>query len=311
MFTDGFSAWGSPQHDGKRKQRRSARAWSRAWAAAVALLSANCSDEPFDGVTYAEEIRPIFARRCTTCHRPGGPSGVDIRDPFSSEPPPNAGIARAMTQWKVRNPSLDIPSYNVKAGDPEDSFVMYKVSDPALRMLPEDPDGPFGPEYPPAGQPMPLQVPPLDAGEVALLEDWVAAGAVNGAFMDRDRQPRDFEDDIRPIFGVEDQLNQENGVCRSTQGSCARCIYCHYEGTPNPPNLSDPFGPDGIVGVSSILRPDMQRVVPGNPEQSLLIHKVRPGTSAEYGARMPYSFAPLSQEEVSLVRQWIEDGARP
>jgi hypothetical protein len=278
------------------------------------------SDKPFEGVTYSEEIRPIFGRRCTTCHRPGGPSGVDIRDPFSSQPPPNVGIARAMTQWKLRNPSLDIPPYDVKPGEPDNSFLIYKISDPALDLLPEDPDG-DGPAVPPAGQHMPLQVPPLTPNEISLLEDWVFAGAVNGDFMDRgdrltpqQRAPemRSFAADIRPIFGVEQELNQINGVCQPGQRVCARCVYCHYEGTPNPPNLSDPFGPDGVVGIDSTLRPGMNRVTPREPEQSLLIWKIRPDSSTvEYGARMPYSFQQLSLAEVTLVRQWIQDGAHP
>lgn len=285
------------------------------------LAAAGCggSEEPFEGVTY-EDIRPIFNRRCTTCHRPGGPSGVDIRNPFSNEPPPNVGLARALTQWKVRNPSLDIPTYDVRAGYPDDSFLIHKISDPSEGLLPADPDGATGPEAPPAGSHMPLQVPPLSSEEVELIEDWVAAGAPSGEFMDRgDRltpqqrapQLRSYVGHIRPIFGVEAELNQINGVCQPDIEVCARCVYCHYEGTPNPPNLSDPFGADGLVDIVSVIRPDMKRVVPGNPEQSLLIHKVRPDTNSEFGARMPYSFPALSSVQVDLVRQWIQDGARP
>jgi hypothetical protein len=284
-------------------------------------LSACGGDEPFEGTTYASDVRPIFSRRCTTCHRPGGPSGVDIRDPFSTQAPPNVGIAKAMCQWKVRNPSLNIPQYDIKPGEPDNSFLIYKISDPALELLPGDPDGPQGPEVPPAGQHMPLQVPPLTADDIGLLEDWVFAGAPNGDFMDRgDRltpqvrapQPRSFAKDVRALFGVEQELNQVNGVCRPGQGVCARCVYCHYEGTPNPPNLSDPFGPDGVVGVFSTLRPELMRVAPRDPENSLLIRKIRPDSStADYGARMPYSFPVLSLTEVIQVRQWIADGAHP
>lgn len=319
MLTDGFSA--RPfQQSVAVLNRAIINTSSRVMLTVMALAAAACSsDEPFHGVTYSDDIRPIFGRRCTTCHRPGGPSGVDIRDPFSSQAPPNVGIAKAMTQWKVRNPSLDIPTFDVKPGDPDDSFVVYKISDPSLQLLPADPDGADGPEYPPAGQHMPLQVQPLTADEIALLEDWVAAGAVKGDFMDRgDRldpehtpQMRNFEADIRPIFGVEEALNQVNGVCNPAQGVCARCVYCHYEGTPNPPNLSDPFGPDGIVGVTSTLRPDLKRVAPGEPEQSLLVWKIRPDSPPDYGARMPYSFPALTLDQVTLVRQWIKDGAHP
>ena len=288
---------------------------------ALALALGCGGEEPFHGVAYGTDILPLFNRRCTTCHRPGGPSGVDIRDPYSTEPPPNVGLAKAMAQWKVRDPAVSIPQYDVKPGEPDNSFLIYKVSDPDLGLLPADPDGPDGPAVPPAGSHMPLQVPPLTADEVALLEDWVSAGAPNGDFMDRgDRitpqarppQLRNFERDVQPLFGVEQELNHVNGVCHPGQGTCAHCVYCHYQGTPNPPNLSDPFGPDGIVNVCWTLRPDLKRVAPGDPEQSLLIWKVRPNSSvADYGSRMPYSYRALSDEEVALVRQWIQDGAHP
>lgn len=278
-------------------------------AVGVSVLSCG-GEEPFDGLTYAESVRPIFNRRCTTCHRPGGPSGVDIRNPFSAEAPPNAGLARARTQWKLRNPSLAIPDFNIKPGDPGNSFLIYKIADPSLGLLPQDPDGQAGPAAPPAGSPMPLQVPALNSEEVSLIEDWVSAGAPAGDFTDGDSAARSFEADIRPLFGVEDELNQVNGVCAPGR-VCARCVYCHYEGTPNPPNLSDPFGPDGVVGVASTLRPDLKRIEPGDPERSLLVQRIRPNPASEYGSRMPYSFRALSQQEVELVQQWIQDGARP
>jgi len=314
------SAASAPASGGGRGK---GRLWCRAAAVLVAYTSLSCGggESAFEGVTYTEDIRPIFNRRCTTCHRPGGPSGVDIRNPYSTQAPPNVGLARAQNQWKLRNPSLDVPEFDVKAGAPDDSFLIYKISDPDLEMLPEDPDGLAGPAIPPAGAHMPLQVRPLSDEDIYVLEDWVFAGAPNGPFMDRgDRlmpqartpQPRTFADDIQHLFGVEAELNQANGVCRPGQGICARCVYCHYEGTPNPPNLSDPFGPEGVVNVTSILRPDMLRVKPGDPDGSLLIRKIRPQEpGADYGARMPYSFSPLSPDQVELVKQWIADGAHP
>ncbi len=314
MPKDRWSSWLPSRHVESRIESLGYRArWlSRLLLVAGMGLPGCGEDKPFEGVTFSEDIRPIFNRRCTTCHRPGGPSGVDIRNPYSTEPPPNIGIAKAQTQWKVRNPSLNIPQYDVKAGEPENSFLMYKISDPAVELLPGDPDGPEGPEMPPAGSHMPLQVPPLTDDEIRVLEDWVTAGAPNGEFMDRTPRPRSFAADVRPIFGDEVELKRVNGVCRPDMGTCARCVYCHYSDTPNPPNLSDPFGPDGIVGIDSILRPGLKRVAPGDPEASLLIHKVRPsdGTN-DWGARMPYSYQRLSVDQVALVRQWIEDGAHP
>jgi hypothetical protein len=302
--------------------QRCAVSWRAAFFSGVAVLAlGSCGGgDAHEGVTYGADIQPIFNRRCTTCHRPGGPSGVDIRNPFSTEAPPNVGLARAPTQWKVRDPSLGIPEYDVQAGDPSNSFLIYKISDPSLGLLPADPDGSNGPELPPAGSHMPLHVPVLSTEEVNLIEDWVSAGAPNGDFMDRgDRlnpeqrppQMRNFAADVQPIFGIDEKVNEQHGVCLPNGGACAHCIYCHYQGTLNPPDLSDPFGPEGIVGVNAIIRPEMKRIAPGDPEGSLLIHKIRPDVPEEYGPRMPYSYAVLSDEQVELVRQWILDGARP
>jgi hypothetical protein len=273
------------------------------------------------GVTYDNSIKPLFAGRCTNCHRPGGPSGVDIRNPFSTEPPPDVGLVNAQSQWKLRDPDLPIPDYDVKAGAPDESFLVSKISDPQLGLLPPDPDGPDGPEVGLAGGHMPLQVPSLREEEKELLEDWVATGATNGSFMDRgDRltpqvrapQMRTFTDDIQPIFGIEEQLNQDHGVCLTTRPSCAHCIYCHYSGGLNPPDLSDPFGPNGLVNIPSIIHPEQDRVTPGDPDASVLIHKIRQEqVTVSYGAPMPYSYASLTSAQVDLVRQWILEGARP
>ncbi|MEE9231460.1 MAG: DUF5777 family beta-barrel protein [Acidobacteriota bacterium] len=49
------------------------------------------------------------------------------------------------------------------------------------------------------------------------------------------------------------------------------------------------------------------RLVPGDPERSLLYQKLRSKNEGNYpGRRMPYAEDPLSDEEIALVRRWIE-----
>lgn len=49
------------------------------------------------------------------------------------------------------------------------------------------------------------------------------------------------------------------------------------------------------------------RLVPGDPERSLLYRKLRSKNEGDYpGRRMPYTEDPLSDEEIALVRRWIE-----
>lgn len=48
-------------------------------------------------------------------------------------------------------------------------------------------------------------------------------------------------------------------------------------------------------------------VIPGDPDGSPLVDKIEP--SPEYGDRMPLNREPLSEEQIALIRQWIEEGA--
>jgi uncharacterized beta barrel domain-containing protein DUF5777 len=49
------------------------------------------------------------------------------------------------------------------------------------------------------------------------------------------------------------------------------------------------------------------RVSPGDPEGSLLYRKLLPPPTGSYlGPRMPLGMAPLSEEEITIVRHWIE-----
>ena len=64
-----------------------------------------------------------------------------------------------------------------------------------------------------------------------------------------------------------------------------------------------------LVNVPSVTNPGRVRVVPGDPDNSLLIWKLegRPGT---LGARMPFDGPPfLTESQIQVIRQWIARGA--
>jgi hypothetical protein len=64
-----------------------------------------------------------------------------------------------------------------------------------------------------------------------------------------------------------------------------------------------------LVGVNSITNPGQVRVVPGDPDNSVLIWKLE-GRSGMRGARMPFSGPPyLTEGQILIVRRWIERGA--
>lgn len=287
MPNDFSSLWSSPRRSARlleacRVEEFHALAL-RARTAAVAALALialpSCGGDTDTEVTYNDDVRPIFNRRCTTCHYSSTPIGVDIQNPFD----PERGLVFAPNSWNAPDAYPGrTNAQNVVPFEPENSFLIDKLTG----ELPVDGAG---------GSPMPLQVPPLDAEELANLEQWVTDGARDDQF---------FQQNVRPIFGSEDTPREYYG---------GKCIFCHYTGSPNPLDLSNPFDPrDGLVNVNAVYRGDMVRVLPGNPDESLLILKVRAQRpEADIGAQMPYSFTELTASQIDVVRQWITEGARP
>lgn len=64
-----------------------------------------------------------------------------------------------------------------------------------------------------------------------------------------------------------------------------------------------------LVGIASIEQPNIQRVAPGDPNNSYLIQKLE-GTAA-VGQRMPAGLPAVPQADINVIRQWITDGAQP
>jgi hypothetical protein len=89
--------------------------------------------------------------------------------------------------------------------------------------------------------------------------------------------------------------------------SCAT-VGCHGgAGAQQGLRLDDGFSFDSLVNVPSTEVPTLDRVEPGNPNDSYLVRKIE-GT-ASVGAQMPFGGPPLSQALIDDIRQWIADGA--
>ena len=74
-------------------------------------------------------------------------------------------------------------------------------------------------------------------------------------------------------------------------------------------NLADESSYGQLVNIASSNKPGAIRVIPGDPENSYLIHKVegRPGI---VGQRMPRTNGPfLTDGQISIIKRWIEEGA--
>lgn len=89
---------------------------------------------------------------------------------------------------------------------------------------------------------------------------------------------------------------------------------CHTgAGAPQGLRLDSAFESfNNLVGIPSMERPDLMlfRVDPGNPDESYLVWKIEGRPEIE-GGRMPLDQAPLFDEQIDAIRQWILDGAPP
>jgi hypothetical protein len=86
------------------------------------------------------------------------------------------------------------------------------------------------------------------------------------------------------------------------------CVACHAGATaPLGLRLDSVNSYALLVGVPSAQEPSLQRVAPGDPNNSYLIRKLE-GTASQ-GGRMPLNGTPLSQADINVIRQWITDGA--
>lgn len=92
-----------------------------------------------------------------------------------------------------------------------------------------------------------------------------------------------------------------------------RCVDCHSTKEPKA-NLilveGEGFG--NMVGTASVQVPEVQLVVPGDPENSYVWKKLL--GEVEIGKGMPrtmFGSKVLPEKELDLFRRWIEDGANP
>jgi hypothetical protein len=86
------------------------------------------------------------------------------------------------------------------------------------------------------------------------------------------------------------------------------CTACHAgAGAPQGLRLEEGMSHAMLVNVPSVEVPSLDRVEPGDPDDSYLVQKVE-GTAA-VGGRMPLGGAPLPADTIAAIRQWITDGA--
>jgi hypothetical protein len=92
----------------------------------------------------------------------------------------------------------------------------------------------------------------------------------------------------------------------------AACVNCHTSTGRNPSggmDLNHNVAYDSLVNVPSRGKPGAIRVIPGDPENSYIVHKIE-GRAGIVGRRMPFSGPPfLSDGQVLILKRWIAIGA--
>lgn len=93
----------------------------------------------------------------------------------------------------------------------------------------------------------------------------------------------------------------------------AACTNCHSDAGGRVPPVGMVLLPgrayDFIVNVPARGKPGAVRIIPGDPENSYLVHKIE-GRADIAGLRMPRSGPPyLTDGQIQIIKRWIQRGA--
>jgi mono/diheme cytochrome c family protein len=172
----------------------------------------------------------------------------------------------------------------IVAGKPEESFLYDKLT--ATDLTDHE-----GSHMPPAAD-------TVSATELATIRQWISDGATESDPNFGPVSPRDFTK-VRYIFGISVNLGPSLG----------KCSLCHGPGTSNGPDLAHPFDP--VTGAVNITASNGQTmIIPGDPDNSLLVKKLTDPVPAGAGRSMPLKAPPLTDEQIELVQRWILEGAQ-
>ena len=75
-------------------------------------------------------------------------------------------------------------------------------------------------------------------------------------------------------------------------------------------NLAEGVSYSQLVNVASVSKRGATRVIPGDPDNSYLVHKLEGGPGL-VGNRMPNTGGPyLTAGQIAVIRRWIQEGAK-
>jgi hypothetical protein len=114
--------------------------------------------------------------------------------------------------------------------------------------------------------------------------------------------------DLEPTFA-----SIQNDIFQTTDSAGrTRCLNCHTSTGRNPSgglNLNPDVAYQQLVNAASIGKPGAIRVIPGDPDNSYLVHKLE-GAADIVGRRMPLNSPTfLTDGQIKIIRRWIAIGA--
>ena len=122
-----------------------------------------------------------------------------------------------------------------------------------------------------------------------------------------------LEDLTGPTPNLEPTLSSIQREIFDTTDSAGRqaCANCHTDAGRTPPagmNLRSGMAYNSLVGAASSGKPGAIRVIPGDPDNSYLIHKLE-GRTDIVGTRMPRGNSFLTDGQILVIKRWIQLGA--
>ncbi len=259
------------------------------WVVSPTSLERYGIDDSPDRRLWEETVRPVFARRCTPCHLPGGTANQDLST-YGSWVSRRAEVRRQVLDLGAMPPNPPPLSADDRAalGRWLGGAAMPDAGlDAAVAMdAPRD-----------AGVPM-------DVRDATVAMDVRDAGLRDVGVDVRDTGPRDTGADVR---------DAGTATMAAVQAIFTRaCVSCHgssgglnlANATTSRTNLVNRAAAGGACSTGMRVR-----VVPGNPTMSLLYQKIT--NTQTCGASMPRNAALLPAADQNVIRSWIAAGAPP
>ena len=112
--------------------------------------------------------------------------------------------------------------------------------------------------------------------------------------------------DLEPTFSsIQQQIfSTGDSTGRPACTNCHNAIGSRFNGL----DLTAAVSYNNLVNVPSRFKAGAVRVIPGDPENSYIIHKLE-GRSTIAGVRMPLNGPYLQPGQILVIRRWIETGA--